>query len=573
MVSLLGASLLLFVCFFHYSQNVQPGTPSTDAMDVVQVARRIAGDDGFSTNIVRPFVLRYVRPNADGSLPDTAHAPLYPLLAGIAMKIGAQTGPGQGVRTAALLSLIFFLTSLGTCYLLSQRLFGPSGALVACVAYALGANALVVAIEPGPITLATTLFNLLLLALVNLDTLGLTATRGGTGRAALAGALFGLMFLTIYSSLILLLPIAVYIYIVTRRSGSALIAFLAVATLVASPLLLRNMRVTEAHNPLFNARLLELVMQTSAFPGYTLYRTLGPPQTLGEYLGSGGVDQILRKVGGNVLGYYINIPYTFGILVLPLFLVAGLTRFTNPQVNRLRFLVYALLGLHILGMSLFLPFRDGLPLLTMYLPFAAIIGTTFFLNFIRARNLTSFYARAAINGWMALACVPGIVQLFPSRDRPPAVYQAFLFLNERVPEVRGAPDRVLLASEIPWEIAFRIDVPALWLPSDTSEFRAAEDRLGRNVTGILLTPALAISYGNDPEIISWRSLYLRLSSLLLTASYLSAENQKRLLSTRQPYPERIGDIFANYEPPRPLPEPQGTTYSLFWRLRPPARNQ
>ena len=463
---------------------------------------------------------------------------------------------------AALLSLVLFIASLVACYLLARRLFGTSGALLSCLLYALGANALTMAIEPGPVTLATTLFTLLLLALVGLD-----SAPGGArlARAVLAGALFGLLFLTIYSSLILLLPILVYVYVVTRRSYGAVAAFLGAALLLASPLLLRNMRVTEAHNPFFNARLLELVMQTETFPGYSLYRTMGTSQTLGEYLAGGGVGELLRKMSSNVLGYYANAPFAFGILVLPLFLVASLTRFTNPQVNRLRFLIYVLIGLHVLGMSLFLPYRDGLPILMMYLPFAAIIGTTFFLNFIRARNLPPFYARAMVTAWILFACVPGIVQLFPMRTRTPAAYRVFPLLLE---DASGGGQSKLFASEIPWEVAFRTSQPTLWLPGDSSEFRAAEDRLGREVTGIVLTPTIATVYAGDPSMGPWRNLYVRLASLLLTASYLDADTQKQVLSTRLRYPAEIGEVMVNYESPQPVPELQGVTYSLFWKVRP-----
>ena len=552
--------LLVGVCLFHFTRNVQTGAPSTDAMDTVQVARRVAGGGGLSTNVIRPLVLRYVRPNADGSVPDTAHAPLYPILAGMTMKLRGQDGPGQGDRMAALLSLVLFVASLFACYLLARRLFGTSGALLSCLLYALGANALTIAIEPGPVTLATTLFTLLLLALIGLD----SAAGARLGRAVLAGALFGLLFLTIYSSLILLVPILVYVYVVTRRSYGAMVAFVVTALLLASPLLLRNWRVTESHNPFFNARLLELMMQTETFPGYALYRTLGTPQTLGEYLASGGAGELLRKLSSNVLGYYVNAPYSFGILVLPLFLVAALTRFTNPQVNRIRFLVYVLLGLHVLGLSLFVPFRDGLALLMIYLPFATIIGTTFFLNFIRARNLPPFYARAMITAWILFACIPGIVQLFPTQPRTSTVYQVFPFL---LSNVAGQSSATLLASDLPWEVAFRTGMPALWLPNDSSEFRAAEDRLGRQVTGIVLTPSMLGAYGGDPSVTAWRSLYVRLGSLLLTASYLDAVAQRQLLSTNLRYPAEIGEILVNYEPPRPIPELQGTTYSLFWKVR------
>jgi 4-amino-4-deoxy-L-arabinose transferase-like glycosyltransferase len=574
MVGVMGALLLLSVCFYHYSRNVRVGMPSTDAMDMVQVGRRVARGNGLSTNIVRPLVLRYVRPNPDGSVPDTAHAPLYPILAGMTMKMRGQDGPGEGDRMAALLSLIFFVTSLFACYLLARRLFGTSGAFLSCLLYALGANALSIAIEPGPVTLATTLFTLLLAALVGLDPVTAGASGdirsgggGRLGRAVLAGALFGVLFLTIYSALILLIPILVYVYRVTRRSYGAVAAFLVAALLIASPLLLRNMRVTEAHNPFFNARLLELIMQTETFPGYALYRTLGTPQTLGEYLASGGTGELLRKLSTNVLGYYVNAPYSFGILVLPLFLVAALTRFTNPQVNRIRFLVYVLLGLHVLALSLFLPFRDGLPLLLIYLPFATIIGTTFFLNFIRARNLPPFYARAMISAWILFACIPGIVQLFPTHLRTSNVYQVFPFLLQNASGDSHA-SAALFASDLPWEVAFRTGMPALWLPNDSSEFRAAESRLGRQVTGIVLTPALLGAYGSDPSITAWRSMYMRLGSLLLTASYLDATAQRQLLSTSLRYPSEIGEVLVNYEPPQPIPELQGSTYSLYWKARP-----
>lgn len=573
-VGILGVLLIFAVCGFHFSRNVRPGQPSTDGMDMVQVSRRVAGGEGFSTNVVRPLVLRYVRPNRDGSVPDTAHAPLYPLLAGLTMKLRGQDGPGQGDRMAALLSLVFFVASLGSCYLLARRLFGASGALLSCLLYALGANALTLSIEPSPASLATLLFTLLLLALIGLDpsTPGVAGNPdrvGGPrlGRAALAGALFGLLFLTLYSSLLLLLPLLVYVWLVSRRSLGAVVVFLIAASIVASPLLFRNMRITDSHNPLFNARLLELIMQTETFPGFGLYRTLGSTQTLGEYLAGGGVGELVRKVSTNVLGYYANSPFSFGILVLPLFLVAALTRFTNPQVNRIRFLVYVLLGVHVLGLSLFLPYREGLPLLMMYLPFATIIGTTFFLNFIRARNLPPFYARAMVTAWILFACVPGIVQIFPTRVRNPITYRAFPYLLENQP-AGSQSSGALIASEMPWEVAFRTGLPSIWLPSDSSEFRAAEDRLGRDVNGILLTPMLVSgSYANDPEMAPWRNLYVRLASLLLTASYLDVNTQRQILSIRLQYPPEIGEVMINYESPRPIPEPQGTTYSLFWKAR------
>lgn len=558
---------VLMICYVHFTRNVAVGALSADGMDMVQAARRIAEGHGFSTNIVRPLLLRRVSPNRDGSLPDTAHAPLYPTLAGMGMKLTGKQGPGQGDRPAVLVSLFFFLASVAACYLLGRRLFGPSGALLACVVYALGANALTLAVQPRSVTLATTLFTLLLLGLFHLDVMA-TPKRAGLVQAAFAGVVYGLLFLALYSSLILLLPILIYLVLVSKRDARVVLGFLVAALVVTSPFLFRNVRATG--NPVFNARLLELTMHTETFPGYSLYRSAGMPQTVGEYLAGGGVAEIARKMGNNLLGYYSQIPYAFGILLLPLFLVAALTRFTSGPVNRIRYLVYVLLLIHVVGISLVLPYSEGLPILLMYVPFASVIGTTFFLNFIRARNLPPVYTRASVTAWMVMACVPGVAQIFAVPKPEPMNFQIYGYLYENVPQIREA-GKVVFVSEVPWEIAYRLGVPAVWLPNDAGDFRDMERLMGRSIAGIVMTPALEVLYAGDAEVAPWRATYIRLTSLLITASYLEPDLQQTVLRrSRISYPQEIGDVLAGFAP-RPVPEANNTRYSLYWQNRAPAQ--
>lgn len=556
MLATIGALIVLALCFFHYKNNVTPGSPDPNGMDMIQVARNVANNNGFSTNIVRPLWLGQanIKANKDGSLPDVAHAPLYPILAGIAIKIA---GTGRADTAAVGLSLLFFLTSLGACYLLAVRLFGPSGALLSCLLYGLSASMLRAAVTPGPMTLATTLFTLLLLVLFGID--GASANRrAAIGKAALAGGLYGLLYLSLYSSLLLLAPLVVYLYVITRRDPRVAGIFLLAAAVMAFPALLRNQIV--AGNPFFNARLLELVMNTETYPGYGQYRAVLVPQTLFQYLTDGGFVEILRKVGSNLLGYYGGTPYTFGVLLFPLFLVAALTRFTSPQVNRLRLLVYVLIGVHLLGLSFYLPYLDGLPIFVMYLPFVAVIGTTFFIYSIRARNLPLFYERAAITSWIVIACIPGVVQLFGG-TKPESTGYSVHNLIATDPQLTAALSsrEGVIASESPWDVAYRNGYPAIWLPNDSTEFRATEERMGKSVVAIVLTPSIFL-YNADPETASWRSLYLMVPQLVQSQTWMRmlspAERQE--MQQRMPrIPLDVVDTLSRFALTPPIPERGG----------------
>ncbi len=569
-----GLLFLLFLvggCYLHFSRNVASGRLSPESMEIVQAARSTVNTRRLSTNVVRPLVLRHVAARPDGSVPDIEHAPLYPVLAGTAMKLADSNGPGQGDRVTAFLSLACFAVSLGACYLLALRLFGSGGApLLACTLYAFGANALTLAVTVHPATMATALFTLLLLALHPLDVKG-TARRAPALWAVGAGALFGLLFLTLYSALVLVVPLVWYLFVVTKRDYRAVLLFLGMAFLNPLTLayLLRNAQV--AGNPFFNARLLEFMMHTNWYPADSLYRATNLPGGVLEFLAQGGMAEIGRKLAVNLLGYYQQIPFAFGVFLLPLALVASLTRFTSPSVNRMRTLVWALLGVQVLALSLFVPYTEGLPILLMYLPFAAIIATVFFLNYLRARNLPPFYLRLATSAWVILACIPGVAQLVaPDRqmDAPPySVYNALNTTTPQVPAMRAARDAVI-ASDVPREIAYHLDVPVVWLPMNSDEFLAVSERLGKPISGIVLTRALGTADTADFALTPWRATFSRLSAVLVTAIHLDRPTQISLLQkTRVYYPPEINEVLRSFQLQVPaVMEEDGSAASLiFWR--------
>lgn len=570
MVFVVLTLFLAGLTYYHFSRNFVPGRLTPDGMDMVQAARNFGNTRSLETRIIRPLLLRYAPANPDGSLPDLAHAPLYPMTTGVLMKLARHTSMGMGDRVAVLFSLGFLLVSAGACYFLYRRLLGVSGAALSCVIYVFAANALTIALQPHPATLAATLFTLLLIALAALDVKSAEPGRRAKARWAIAaGALYGLLFLSAYSTLILLPALLLYLLVTTRRDYRIVALFTAAVLIVAFPLLARNWRV--AGNPLFNTRLLELVMQTDSYPGFGLYRATGMPESIPQYLATGGVSEILRKAGGHLLGYYTQAPQMFGVLLLPLFLGAALTRFTDPRLNRLRALVYSALFCHVLGLSVFVPALEAAPLLLMYLPFAAALGTSFLLNIVRARNMPRFYARAVVLAWAAFACLPGIMQIFffPRDKRP--VFGVFYYLNTSSPEAsRVRRGEALLMSEVPWEMVFRTDLPTVWLPNTAAEFLATEQDMGKPIGGIVFTPALEKEYGADASAASWWLTYRRITSLLAVTTSLDAPTRTDLLrKVSLFYPRDIVEAMTRFRP-APFPEQKGTQYTLmFWdpRLR------
>lgn len=568
-VGVLTLLLVAGLLYFHQSRNFVPGQLTSDEMDWVQAARNVGAKRTLATGIIRPLLLRYEPASPDGTLPDLAHAPLYPVTAGVAMKLARHTTFGLGDRVAVLLSLGFLAASAGACYLMARRLFGSRGAVLSVLLYVFGANALTTALSPNPITLAATLFTLLVIALAALDVRGVEeqerGKRAGILWAIAAGLLYGLLFLTAYSTLALLPVLFLYVLYVSRRDARAAILFLIAFLLVCAPLFLRNWRI--AHNPILNTRLLELMMLTERYPGYGLYRSVGLPESMPQFLSTGGVGEIIRKTGRHLLDYFRQAPQTLGILLLPLFLGAALTRFTDGRVNRLRALVYVLIFWHAVGLAMFLPASEGAPLLLMYLPFAAALGASFLVNIVRARNMPRFHARAVIALWAAAACIPGITQLLFARRQIPAPYNVYYHLNTDSPQGQAVRQsgNLLLVSESPWEIAFRSGLPAVWLPNTGADMHAVEEAMRMPIAGVILTPGLEYGYMGDADALPWWLTYKRVLSMVLLTPSLSRETREQVIAqVSLSYPQEIADPMSDFTP-QPFSEMEGSRYTiLFW---------
>jgi hypothetical protein len=564
--------VLTGTCFFHYGRHYVPGILSVEAQDTVQAAREFARTRHFNTLVVYPLLTGVVSANLDGTMPDVSHSVLFTALAGTLMRLRGQSGPSAGDVEATLLTLACFMVSCGACWLLSRRLFGERGALLALLLYALGGTALAEAIHPQPLFLGVTLFSLLLVALHAADGIpsaGKPERRIPLGWSALAGLLFGLLYLTLYSALLLLPAILYHLWRGARRRLLPAAVFLAVAVVVTAPVLLRTFRLTR--NPLYNARALELVMHTETFSGRSLYRQADMPQSIPRYLASGGWREVGSKAGRNLIGFYRDAPSVLGLFVLPLLLGASLTRFTDGRVNRLRGTVYLCAGVHVLGLSLFQPHRENLPLLLLYAPFAAVLGTSFLLSIVRARNLPIYFARATVLGWTLLACVPGLAILLAERPSFAVPSRLFDVLNAESPHLGALrqlpPDRQgLLIAERPWELAFRCDHPSVWMPADSGAFQSVEARTGMRIEGVMLTPGLPRDYAEDQVAAPWRMMYSRITSLTITVANLDAPTRQVVVDrVRLFYPEQLVTAMRPFRPQPVSDREEGSLALMFWR--------
>jgi hypothetical protein len=513
--------------------------------------------------------------NGDGTAPDFAHAPLHAALMAALLRGAHQTGPNQGDRQAILLSFALFVVSMGGTYLLGRCLFGGRSAAgraipLACLFFAFGGGALAAEVSAHPALLACLLFTLLLCALWRLDTLSAVnepPRMASLWIAALAGALFGLLFLSLYSALLLLPALLFFLFRVAGRRWPAAIGFfLATAVLIASPLLARNFRL--AHNPFYNAHFSDLVQGTTSFPADGLFGTAVAPRSLSQFMGGKGAGEVASKAAVGITGVLGLAPGVLGPLLLPLFLLAALTRFTDGRVNRLRALVYVCLACHVVGLAPFEPADRIAPLLLLYGPFAAVLSASFLLSLIQARNLPAFYARAATAGWTFVVCLPGLCQIVAPRTGPSAAppYDVYDFLDATSPEMASLrASGAYFISDTPAEAAFRLGIPVVFLPADASDMLTVSQRTGRSFGAILLTPDIEQRQANDPYSGLWQTTYRQVIGLSQVAARLDAPMARSVVkSIKLFYPPQLAAGMRGFRP-APYPERGATEYSLlFW---------
>jgi hypothetical protein len=563
------------------------GLNTPQAMEQAAIGREIARGNGFVTKMVRP--LAYYEAEKENSGPvaftdfrDTYHAPLNPLILGAALKlVGADKpdawpmGAGELIypldRVVALVSTLFFLMSIGVCYLLVGRIFDPKIAGVTAVLMMLCDLMWQFSQSGLPQMLLMLLFSC-----------GLYFTyrameaqeegRSSLGMAILGTAFFVLMCLAHWIAIWIFLGFAIFAAVVFRPRGVVALAALGLlAVAIIFPLIRAN----------------GITGQPFGTGFYVFYNGLaGGAESMvmrnhdlqSEPL---SLDGLLLKILGTTLVQASDLlPFLGGILAAPVFFISLLHPFKRRTIAHFRWGILLMWAFAALGMAVFGIDRDLstnpnqihillAPIMAAYgLAFISILWTR--LDFVAQapflRN-AHFVVLIVLSAAPMLLTLPNKVKIgmwLSKGGVPWEGYRADL-LSKNLPEYFKPKDKTtevptpVIVSDQPWAVAWYTDTPSVWLPKNRRGFEKLEDtaaRLGTPFTGILITPSSFDS--GIPSTV--RGQYGEFGSLVFNGyvSTLTASSAQRNGIAIMSMDGKLEPIARRYDVLRPL------TWEFVW---------
>nr|WP_309693350.1 hypothetical protein [Armatimonas sp.] len=555
--------LLAVPCLLLLPRLKTPVALPPAAMEQVLVSRYTAANNRLGTPFIRPLDASRLTAYGDGALPDMRHGILYTGLVAVSMKALQETRGGQGQRAATLLGIFLLLSSSLVTLWLARRWFPQRDGRRAALLFVWSGGAILATVLPGPGLLLALLGALLYATLVPLD-VRMSSKRAPLSLAIIAGVLWGLLFLTIYSALLLLPLLFWHLIRVTRRDVRVVLAFGVAASIVAAPQLLRAYKF--AHNPLFHSRGLELTMRTESYPGTTLYHATSLPATLTSYLSRGGHVEVVARTGHTLTALVPRSMATLGLALL-LFLTSSLIRFTDDRLNTLRRLLLLALPLHLAALSLFFPAEECAEVLLLYAPAVAVLAAGFLETVVHARRLPRLHSRGVLLLWTFGCCLSGIAQLLALRaaPAPPRLYSFLGASGKYLEQIQTQGDGVLAADDA-LAMAYYANIPVTLLPTSATDFLELERQLHKEIVGFGITPSIRWDRPENAAIQPWAETYRRVIGLF-SLSELLPTAESNALRTRISYPQELLPAIQKFQV-TPIKEPQfGNDFSaFFWDL-------
>ncbi len=498
----IGALLFLGILLIYLVFSVSRFDFVTDinALDYAQAARHLYRGEGFTTSFIKPLSLVYHR--SVERHPELTYPPLHILTTSAVMHA---LGPTERAVTHS--SGLAFVLTAPLVFLMGLRLFDLRTATLATVFYGANATYLDYAISG----LEVSLLSLLLTAVLLLAYLAARAGRREMVFVAAAGVGMGLVYLTKYVWILAAIPIAVYLVTMNpQRRFARLAVFVGFGLIVALPWLVRNYRLTG--NPVFTLRTTEVLGQTKAYPGNSLYRQYAEyvPGALGFTVRN--PRAMLEKVRSGVAALYRGSAALAGVYLTPFFLVAILVRLGDENFERWRYVIY---GSFIL-VAVTLTFLIAAPRLLVPLgPAMTVIATAYFWRLVdqatgrgQSAQVTVPQGRgravtAAVAILLFAHAFPFLVAVTPGRPTtelgPSVVQRACEQIAERT---EGA-----VLTDMPWAVAWLADRDAVWLPQTQVDLRKVEDAVGPFRWMVLtpLLPEIAVAERLEPWAAVWRA--------------------------------------------------------------------
>ena len=495
---LLGAIAFVISLWFFRDAGFK-GLSHPLAMDQAQISREIARGNGFTTKFIRPAALWQFEKNKGAfpldKTPDTYHAPLNPFINSLFIQLAERTWrmttkdlvyPSDQIIAGV--SIIFYLLGVLMFYLVARRLFDHrlaligTGLLLACQTF------WDFALSGLPQMLLLFLFGCASYTLVRAMEARYMNKRPTLWLAGTALA-FGLMALTHGLTIWMFIGALIFAALFFRPLGRDAAVMLGIFLLCYTPWMVRN------------------------------YKVCGSPVGLGWFTGlfqvRGSDSEIMRsmdvslkgvsptvfrqKIQGQTLFQFSNI-YDFlgNVLLAPVFFIALLHLFKKPETAMLRWCVLLMWLAALLGMSIFgfpeeagAPVRANdlhvlfIPLMTFYgLALILVMWTRLELNYklVRIGFIALLYLVSAAPFLQQLSVLLGPPRL--PWHWPPYIPPYIAVLNTYTTE------KEIIASDMPWAVAWYADRKSLWIPMTIKDFMALNDdnKLHGRIVGLYLTP-------------------------------------------------------------------------------------
>lgn len=487
--AILALVLIVFVAKFE-------SITDPNVADYAQIARHLARGEGFTTSVISPLSLSIV-PRLDHH-PELTRPPLYILILSLAMRIG-----GAGDKVVALTSALFFLGSLVLTYIVARRHFDDQVGIFAVLVCVLAVPLLGQAISGLDTTLLTFLVTLLF---------GILFWREKSDKPddirwpIAAGVVLGLCYLTRYEA-IALLPAVAFCYWFSyrrkpwRRIGMILGCFI----LVILPWVIRSSLIVG--KPFIAIHSYELVMLSDFHPMQTLYRTFS------DVPSSPWIDALrhpldmMKKANQGLGVLYASVSQLANPFVMPFFIVGLILGAIRRRFPLLQWTLLLAITLQVIVLCLYMPLPR---LLLPFTPIVAILAVAWFCTLINdylhdslGMELDGLAARPrflALLVWTAVVGYPLTSYLFTS----PAAKEHPIVAVCRELEKQ---DFRIIASDVPWFIAWNTDKTALLLPQNERELQALEQRqLGPD--SMYLSPTL-LQMPPEEELQTWQESLVR----------------------------------------------------------------
>lgn len=486
--AVIAAIGLIYLYQFH-------GFAASEAMDQAQIGRALASVHHWRTNFVRPRAIGQLmshRKNVPQKIWfDTYNAPLPCLVDAIALlpvkrhwKMSSNELTYAGDRAIAIMSVLFFGLSLVVLFAIARRLFDRKLAFLACGLVLLNDTLWRYAFSGLPQMLLLLLFQGTVYALVRAVEAQYQNQPSRLWLGAV-GAGFGLLALSHALTIWIFAGFLIFALFFFRPRLQSFVALFIPPVVLYLPWLIRNFLICGNPAGIAIYSVLDGIGHTEA----------GWMRRIGVGFEGVGFTAFRDKFFANLITQSGHFFQYFGLsIVAVMFFAALLYRFRRRETAIIRWMLLAMWTGAVLGMALYgINDEQGVAanqLHLIFIPLMTCYGLAYLLVQWRRLGIELRLARIAfITLLYFLSAGPMILAVLVSPAKmlvrwPPYMPPSIAVLNDWM------KPQEIIASDMPWAIAWYADRRSIWLPETIKEFNELSDYnvLGGPINGLYLTP-------------------------------------------------------------------------------------